>query len=342
MKIQIAWIAAASLAALPAAGISSAAPPAAPAAPVEEIVPGVWFREGVPISRAPSRPDEMGNPNAIIIEMKDYLVVVDANYPSGARLVMEAARKLSPKPVKYVLDTHHHGDHSYGNAEWRKAGATTVGYKGQAEELKRYEPAAWQSAAKWRKDVAAMDPPAAEPPMQTFDNSPFVLDDGTRRIEMYFFGWAHTRGDSFVFLPKEKVICTGDGLANGGFNYLGLGNIGNWNHVLEQARKLGATHVLPGHGRPGGPELFDGQMLFLSELQKAVRREIAAGKKLDDLVKPGPAGASQGMFPNRIVTIVLPHSVDHWISPERLPMQVQHTYEEITQGKPHGEIMGGK
>src|SRR3954468_12194033 len=115
---------------------------------LEQIVPGVWFREGVPISRAPSRPEEMGNPNAIIIEMKEYLVVVDANYPSGAKLVMTAAKTVSPKPVKYVLVTHHHGDHSYGMAEWRKAGATTVGYVGIAQEMKRYEPGAWQSAAK--------------------------------------------------------------------------------------------------------------------------------------------------------------------------------------------------
>src|SRR5947209_19677638 len=83
---------------------------------LERIVPGVWFREGVPISHNPSRPDEMGNPNAIIIEMKDYLIVVDPNYPSGAKLVMEAVKEVSPKPVRYVFVTHHHGDHSYGSA----------------------------------------------------------------------------------------------------------------------------------------------------------------------------------------------------------------------------------
>jgi glyoxylase-like metal-dependent hydrolase (beta-lactamase superfamily II) len=67
---------------------------------------GVVF-EGVPISHHPSRPEEMGNPNAIIIEMKDYLFVVDANCPSGARLIMQAVKTVSQKPVKYVLITHH-------------------------------------------------------------------------------------------------------------------------------------------------------------------------------------------------------------------------------------------
>src|SRR5262249_7120501 len=140
----------------------------------------------------------------IIIEMKDYLIVVDANFPSGARLAMEAAKKVSGKPVKYVFDTHHHGDHSYGNSVWTMAGATTLAYKGVAEEMKRYEPQRWQDSAKQRQDVAELKQSTVEPPKQTFDKSPFILNDGTREVRFYFFGWAHTRGDGFVYLPKEK------------------------------------------------------------------------------------------------------------------------------------------
>jgi len=64
-----------------------------------------------------------GHSNNVIIEMKDYLIVVDANFPSGARLAMADAKRLSPKPVKYVFITHHHGDHDYGAAVWTAAGA---------------------------------------------------------------------------------------------------------------------------------------------------------------------------------------------------------------------------
>ena len=69
---------------------------------VKQVADGVWFREG-DIERE-------GHSNNIIIEMKDYLVVIDANFPSGARRVMEDVKKLSAKPVRYVFDTHHHGD----------------------------------------------------------------------------------------------------------------------------------------------------------------------------------------------------------------------------------------
>src|SRR5216684_3826106 len=203
---------------------------------VKQIVPGVWFREG--------DIKNLGHCNNIIIEMKDYLIVVDANFPSGARLALEAAKNVSSKPVKYVFDTHHHGDHAYGNPVWTQNGATTLAYKGVVDEMKRYEPKRWQESAKTRKDVAELNLPTAEPPKQTFDKSPFILRDDTREVRFYFFGWAHTRGDGFVYLPKEKVLCTGDAVANGPYNYMGDGNSANWPLVIEKARQLDVTTVL--------------------------------------------------------------------------------------------------
>src|SRR6267154_1111606 len=87
---------------------------------VKKIVDGVWFRQG--------DLENLGHCNNVIIEMKDHLIIVDANFPSGARLVLEEAKKVSSKPVKYVFDTHHHGDHAYGNALWTQNGAITLAY----------------------------------------------------------------------------------------------------------------------------------------------------------------------------------------------------------------------
>ena len=194
------------------------------------IVPGVWFREGDLAN--------LGHCNNIIIEMQDYLIVVDANFPSGARLALETAHRISPKPVKYVFDTHHHGDHAYGNPIWTKAGATTLAYVGVAEEMKRFEPARWQAAAKQRPDVAELHRDAPEPPQQTFDKSPFTLKDGSREVRFYFFGWAHTRGDGFVYLPREKVLCTGDAVVNGPYNFTADADVGNWPKVVRSVRAL--------------------------------------------------------------------------------------------------------
>jgi cyclase len=292
----------------------------ASAGEIRLIVPGVWFREGDLAN--------LGHSNNTIIEMKDYLIVVDANFPSGARLTMEAAKRISDKPVKYVFDTHHHGDHAYGNSLWTKAGATTLAYIGVAEEMKRFEPARWQTAAKDRPDIAELNEAAPQPPTQTFDKSPFILKDSTREVRFYFYGWAHTRGDGFVYLPKEHVLCTGDAVVNGPYNFSADANIANWPKVVRAAQTLTVEYVLPGHGPAGGPDLLEGQARFLTELHKAVESAIKSGRGLDAVV-PNVVPAT--------TTLTLPNSVKNWTGPG-LPAQVKDTWEEITQKKPHGDI----
>jgi len=293
---------------------------------VKQIVPGVWFREG--------DLKALGHCNNIIIEMKDYLIVVDANFPSGARAALAEAKKVSSKPVKYVFDTHHHGDHAYGNPIWTQMGATTLAHKGVVEEMKRYEPKRWQDTAKTRQDVAELKLATAEPPKQTFDKSPFVLDDGARRVEFHFFGWAHTRGDGFVYLPKEEIVCTGDAVVNGPYNYMGDGNVGNWPNVVRAVAKLKVSRVLPGHGGHGGREILTGQERFLVELHKAVKTSVSQGKKLDALV------TMKGDRPAAAL-LQLPDAVKNWVG-DSYPAQVHYTYQEVRQGRPIGEILGGK
>jgi len=289
---------------------------------VKQIAPGVWFREG--------DIQHEGHCNNVIIEMSDHLVVVDANFPSGARRVIEDARKLSSKPIKFVFDTHHHGDHAYGNPVWTKMGAVTIATSGVAEELKRYEPKRWLDTAKSRKDVAELNLNTAEPPMKTFTKSPYVMEDSTRRLELHFFGWAHTRGDGFAYLPKEKIMCTGDAIVNGHYNYTADGNIGNWPSVIAKAQKFDVQHVLPGHVPDGGKEVMSGQAQFFVELRRAVEQASKGGKKLDDLVtlKDGRVTAT---------SVQLPEAVKNWVGGS-FPVQVRDAYNEMAQHKPSGDL----
>jgi glyoxylase-like metal-dependent hydrolase (beta-lactamase superfamily II) len=274
---------------------------------VRLIAPGVWFREG---------DMDQGHCNNIIIEMKDYLIVVDANFPSGARGAMADAKRLSSKPVKYVFDTHHHGDHLYGNPIWTQAGATSLAFAGVAQELKRLEPARWQAAAKVRPDVAELHRDGPEPPKQDINEALFVLNDGSRKVEFRHFGWAHTRGDGFVYLPKEQILCTGDAVVNGPYNATGDANIGNWPSVLQQAGKLKVKHVLPGHGLPGARELMEGQSQFFVELEKAVKTGVDQGKKLEDLQS----------------SVTLSDGVGNWVG-KGFKGQIQDAYNELTKAK---------
>ena len=81
---------------------------------VKEVAPGVFFRYSSISANDPKIP--FGGSNNIWIVFKEYVVVVDANFPKEAEDVLAAIKKTTKKPIKYVLDTHHHGDHAYGNA----------------------------------------------------------------------------------------------------------------------------------------------------------------------------------------------------------------------------------
>ncbi|HWB86757.1 MAG TPA: MBL fold metallo-hydrolase [Bryobacteraceae bacterium] len=280
---------------------------------VRIIAPGIWFRQG---------DSEQGHCNNIIIEMKDYLIVVDANYPGGAKGTMSDVKRISPKPVKYVFDTHHHGDHSYGNALWTQAGATTLAFQGVADEMQRFEPGRWQAAAKKRDDMAGMQSDGPEPPKQLIKEDRYVLNDGSRKVEFYHFGWGHTRGDGFVYIPKEQVLCTGDAVVNGPHNNFMDANIANWPETLRQAAKLKVKYVLPGHGQPGGRDLITGQADFLEAVYKAVKDGVDQGKTMEDIQ----------------ASIHLPEDVGAWVGDSLIKRQVSDTYQEIKQGKPRGDL----
>ena len=277
------------------------------------VAPGIWFRDG---------DHDRGHCNNIVIEMKDYLVVVDANFPSGAAGVMRDIKYISPKPVKYVFDTHHHGDHTYANSLWTQAGATTMAFQGVADEMKRLEPARWLDAVKARPDVAELHRDGPELPKQLISDESFVLNDGSRRVEFRYFGWGHTRGDGYVYVPKDEVLCTGDAAVNGPFNNLRDAYIANWPEVLAKVGKLKVKFVLPGHGPMGGREILNGQEQFLRDLYQGVKKGMDRGDSLEEI----QAG------------LKLPSGVAHWVSDSSLKRQTADIYQEIKGGKPRGDL----
>jgi glyoxylase-like metal-dependent hydrolase (beta-lactamase superfamily II) len=125
------------------------------------------------------------------------------------------------------------------------------------------------------------------------------------------------------------VLCTGDAVVNGPYNYTADGNIGNWPKVVEAAMKLDVDHVLPGHGPAGGKDVMAGQRTFMIELHQAVAVAIKAGKKLDDLVKTEGNKSS--------TTIQLSAAVKNWVG-DGLPGQVKDAYNEIAAKKPIGDL----
>jgi glyoxylase-like metal-dependent hydrolase (beta-lactamase superfamily II) len=118
-----------------------------------------------------------------------------------------------------------------------------------------------------------------------------------------------------------------------------------WPKEIRAARKLDVKHVLPGHGPPGGIELLDGQIRFFEALYQAVAAEIERGATLEQLVtmRNGRPVATTLRLPEEMREKYVHHGpgLRPW-EVSRFPTQVMATYREITEGKPYGEIVGGK
>ncbi len=224
----------------------------------KEISHGVFFHEGDLGGK--------GHCNNGWVVFDDYVLVIDGNFPSGAKEIIPKIRALTNKPIRFAFDTHHHGDHAYGNQVWVDNGATPVAHEGVVEEMKKYEPKRWDEAARTREDCKESKLKA---PTLLYKDL-MIFDDGKRRVELRWFGRAHTNGDGFAWLPKEKILFTGDACVNGPFNYMGDGNSSDWIKTLTAAQKLGATVIGPGHGPLADGTLLEQQKQFFL----ALRREV--------------------------------------------------------------------
>ncbi|HXG08826.1 MAG TPA: NAD(P)-dependent oxidoreductase [Gemmataceae bacterium] len=275
LLLAVSWIAASPL---------WAADPLAPMKfnEVREIAPGVFFRYSA-IS-ATDKTVAFGGSNNIWVVFEDYVLVYDANFPKEAGDVIEAIRKTTDKPIRYVVDSHHHGDHAYGNAVFVQAGATVIAQANCARWLREKGPKEFADAGRGptgRKDIAAS---TLKVPSIVFDDK-LVLDDGKQRAELLFFGHAHTPGDVFLYLPRHKVLCTGDACLNGAFNYTGHADTASWIRVLERAQQLDVQLICPGHGPLAGKELLEKQKRYFIELRQQVQKGIDANLSMEDLVK---------------------------------------------------------
>src|SRR5438034_1688977 len=279
---------------------------------VREVAPGVFFRYSSISATDMTIP--FGGSNNIWIVFEDYVVVIDANFPKEAGDVVEAIKKTTDKPIRYVLDTHHHGDHAYGNAVFGKAGASVVAQTNCARLLRVNGPKEFAEAGRGptgRKDVAES---SLKVPNVVFDDK-LVLDDGKQRIEFLYLGHAHTSGDAFAYLPKQKIVCTGDACVNGAYNFMGHSDSASWVRVLDRLQQLDVNLVLPGHGAVAGNELLEKQKKYFVELRQHVRKGIAANQPLDDIIK----------------NIDLPWYKE-WTGTTPAVDNIKHVYAEMTGG----------
>jgi len=274
---------------------------------VTQLAPGVFFWQGDTAIRRPA--------NCTWVIFRDYVLVIDANFPWGAREILPEIKRTTNKPIRFVFNTHYHADHSFGNGIFMEAGATIVCSRECGAESRSKGEADWRNQVIHRgqrpnaseHDKAVMEETRVkqyrlEQPTLLFEDR-LAFDDGERRVELIRVGPGHTIGDAVAYLPKERILASGDLCVN----WTSGNNVGdqdadpdNWVRVLDTLAQWDVKTVVPGHGRLGATETLRGQRAYLADMVTQVRAGLKAGKTADqvaqeiNLSKHQPWGANSG------------------------------------------------
>ena len=140
--------------------------------------------------------------NVGFVVFRDYVLVIDANFPWAAEKIIADIKAITPKPIRFVFNTHYHADHTLGNSVFIAHGAAIVSTDDLALEL-------GTKGMEDVKDQTKITLEHLELPSIRFQDR-LVFDDGQHRVELIKYGQAHTKGDGVAYLPAEGIVFVGD------------------------------------------------------------------------------------------------------------------------------------
>ena len=248
--------------------------------------------------------------NATIIEGDRDVLVVDSHVtPGGAWALREELKAITTKPIRFVVNTHYHFDHSHGNQIYGP-GVEIIGHEfarqmiiaGKSVDSRAYhffvggvpnsiqaleQRLAAAADAKERASISAQldvqrnhlagtEAVTPTPPTMTLTHT-MTVHRGGREIRVLHLGRGHTAGDVIIHLPKERIIATGDLLVEN-TSYLGDAYFTEWIETIEAVKKLDFDTVLPGHGRAfTGKAKLDHWQAYLRDFWAQAQKLHAAG-----------------------------------------------------------------
>jgi cyclase len=266
----------------------------------------------------------------VIVKARDVMIVDTGTTPAAARALEEDLKKITDKPVRYVVNTHFHYDHTDGNSVFagradiiahdyvrhaildlnvlqrepfktsqltnvpnrielltgQRAGEKDAARRMALEKQLAVAQAGWEQL----KEIK----PTA--PNVTY-SSKMVLHDGQREIQLLFLGRGHTQGDTFVFLPRERIVCTGD-MMESTLSYMGDAMFDEWIATLDALKRLDFDLVLPGHGAPfTGKTRITAFQSYLADFITSVAALRKDGVSADDAARQVDLTSHRAEFP---------------------------------------------
>jgi glyoxylase-like metal-dependent hydrolase (beta-lactamase superfamily II) len=212
--------------------------------------------------------------NAGIIIGRDGIVVVDTLISAKeAKRFIRDIRTISRKPIRYVVNTHYHLDHVFGNSEFAKLGAVIIAQENDRNAMQNSAKETLKNIGDFGLTPKDMEGTVIAYPVLAYGDR-MTIDIGGQIIELVHARQSHTDGDTLVYLPDKKVLFAGDILFTNYHPFLGEGNIEEWVKQLDDIKSMDVEKIIPGHGPVSGiKDIEDMKQYILLFDQKA--KELA-------------------------------------------------------------------
>jgi glyoxylase-like metal-dependent hydrolase (beta-lactamase superfamily II) len=237
--------------------------------------------------------------NIAVLIGKDGKVIIDSGYSTSRPKITDALDKLSPDPIKHLVNTHWHFDHTDGNEWMHSDGATILAHENTRKHLSTSTPVeAW--------GFTFPPAPTGAIPADVFEKDK-TLHLNSTAIELSYYGPSHTDGDISAYFVEADVLHCGDTWWNGHYPFIDYSTGGNIKGMIKAAetnlaRVTDKTIVVPGHGKIGGkPELTEDRdmLVTIHDRVAALKKE---GKSLDETIAAKPTAAYDSKWAGSFIT----------------------------------------
>jgi cyclase len=256
---------------------------------------GTAFAQAPDFSKVEIKTTDLGNKtymlegqggNITVAVGTDGIIMVDTQFAPLHDKIKAAIAKISPLPVKYVINTHYHGDHVGGNAAFRKEGATIVGHDNIRVRL----------AAGTINGLTGNKAPPAEAdaiPTETWLVGSSKVGVGGRTAQLNHLINAHTDGDTWVYFPDANVLATGDIFSSRNYPNLDWGNGGTIDGMILATETFlkaanDTTKIVPGHGPLATKADLQQFHDMLATVRERIKKLYDAGKSEQDVLAADP------------------------------------------------------
>jgi len=214
---------------------------------------------------------------------EDGIVIVDDQFAPLAEKIQAALKGIIDKPVRYVINTHYHGDHTGGNEPFSNSGSTVIAQDNVRKRLESGGVAGNGGSLKIENKPAAK----GALPVITFEHDVTVHLNG-EDIRALHFPSGHTDGDSIIFFPKNNVVHMGDDFVRYGFPFIDVASGGSVKGMIDAIEKAMAVlppdvKVIPGHGALSNLDDVRAFVKMLKETSAVVQKAIDEKKTLDQM-----------------------------------------------------------